>query len=128
MFDNPVDKFLFPGLEIDTFALPAKVVGGDFWDLIPFQQDHQLAVVIGDVSGHGVDAGRVRQAIVHMARGQSSAEQQEEAGDTPAAEAGYRLNHRRSYPAAVMTEAIRVHDTVAGEDEELPPPPEDRAA
>jgi len=43
-------------------SLPAKVVGGDFYDFIPFGEagepgnDQQLGVVIGDVSGKSVPA------------------------------------------------------------------------
>jgi serine phosphatase RsbU (regulator of sigma subunit) len=36
-------------------SLPAKVVGGDFYDFIPFE-DQRLGVVIGDVSGKSVPA------------------------------------------------------------------------
>ncbi|HEX9148973.1 MAG TPA: SpoIIE family protein phosphatase [Thermoanaerobaculia bacterium] len=36
-------------------SLPAKVVGGDFYDFISFD-DHRLGVVIGDVSGKSVPA------------------------------------------------------------------------
>ena len=36
-------------------SLPAKVVGGDFYDFIPFE-DERLGVVIGDVSGKSVPA------------------------------------------------------------------------
>jgi len=37
-------------------SLPAKVVGGDFYDFIPFEDGDQLGVVIGDVSGKSVPA------------------------------------------------------------------------
>ncbi|HEY6065465.1 MAG TPA: GAF domain-containing protein, partial [Thermoanaerobaculia bacterium] len=37
-------------------SLPAKVVGGDFYDFIPFEEGEQLGVVIGDVSGKSVPA------------------------------------------------------------------------
>ncbi|MEP6768874.1 MAG: SpoIIE family protein phosphatase [Acidobacteriota bacterium] len=45
-----VDGFSFFG-----GSIPAKVVGGDFYDFIPFD-DHQLGIVIGDVSGKSVPA------------------------------------------------------------------------
>ena len=43
------------GFEFLGGSLPAKVVGGDFYDFIPFE-DRSLGVVIGDVSGKSVPA------------------------------------------------------------------------
>jgi serine phosphatase RsbU (regulator of sigma subunit)/anti-sigma regulatory factor (Ser/Thr protein kinase) len=42
-----------PGLEIATLFHPQLGVGGDFFDFVPLTQD-KLALVIADVSGHGV--------------------------------------------------------------------------
>ncbi|HEY7514464.1 MAG TPA: PP2C family protein-serine/threonine phosphatase, partial [Vicinamibacteria bacterium] len=44
-----------PGFSFLGGSLPAKVVGGDFYDFIPFE-DRRLGVVIGDVSGKSVPA------------------------------------------------------------------------
>ncbi len=44
-----------PGFRLLGGSLPAKVVGGDFYDFIPFE-DSSLGVVIGDVSGKSVPA------------------------------------------------------------------------
>ena len=44
-----------PGFAFLGGSLPAKVVGGDFYDFIPFD-DRQLGVVLGDVSGKSVPA------------------------------------------------------------------------
>ena len=44
-----------PGFELLGGSLPAKVVGGDFYDFIPFE-DRSLGIVIGDVSGKSVPA------------------------------------------------------------------------
>ena len=44
-----------PGFSFLGGSLPAKVVGGDFYDFIPFD-DRQLGVVLGDVSGKSVPA------------------------------------------------------------------------
>jgi sigma-B regulation protein RsbU (phosphoserine phosphatase) len=41
--------------ELSPFLLPAKEVGGDFYDFFKIDNDH-LCVVIGDVSGKGVAA------------------------------------------------------------------------
>jgi serine phosphatase RsbU (regulator of sigma subunit) len=44
-----------PGFSFFGGSLPAKVVGGDFYDFIPFE-DRCLGVVLGDVSGKSVPA------------------------------------------------------------------------
>ncbi len=50
------DHFIFAAKTV-----PALVVGGDFYDFIPFNED-LLGIVLGDVSGKGVSAA------LHMAR------------------------------------------------------------
>jgi serine phosphatase RsbU (regulator of sigma subunit) len=44
-----------PGWSIETHYQPARVVGGDLYDVLPLP-DGQLALVIGDVAGEGVPA------------------------------------------------------------------------
>ena len=44
-----------PGVELYARMLPARNVGGDFFDFF-FLKDGRLGVVIGDVSGKGVAA------------------------------------------------------------------------
>jgi serine phosphatase RsbU (regulator of sigma subunit) len=44
-----------PGFSFLGGSLPAKVVGGDFYDFIPFE-DLRLGIVLGDVSGKSVPA------------------------------------------------------------------------
>jgi serine phosphatase RsbU (regulator of sigma subunit) len=46
---------IVPGFSFLGGSLPAKVVGGDFYDFIPFE-DRRLGVVLGDVSGKSVPA------------------------------------------------------------------------
>jgi sigma-B regulation protein RsbU (phosphoserine phosphatase) len=43
------------GFDIGATMVPARMVGGDFYDVIPLGSD-RLAIVIGDVSGKGVPA------------------------------------------------------------------------
>jgi sigma-B regulation protein RsbU (phosphoserine phosphatase) len=43
------------GLAISALMLPAEVVGGDYYDIIPVEDGCWLA--IGDVAGHGLAAG-----------------------------------------------------------------------
>ncbi len=44
-----------PGFAFGAKTLPAREVGGDYFDFIPFGQE-KLGIVIGDVSGKGVPA------------------------------------------------------------------------
>lgn len=43
------------GLEIEGFCMTANEIGGDFYDVIPIE-DNRLDLVIGDVSGKGASA------------------------------------------------------------------------
>jgi PAS domain S-box-containing protein len=52
----PVDPVL-AGLDISTAMVPATDVGGDYFDIIPTLDGG--FITIGDVSGHGLDAGLV---------------------------------------------------------------------
>jgi sigma-B regulation protein RsbU (phosphoserine phosphatase) len=46
------------GAAISTRHIPAEILGGDFFDVTPLDQQH-LGIVIADVSGHGVAASLV---------------------------------------------------------------------
>lgn len=48
-------KIAVPGLEIAARMLPASEVGGDYYDVL--RVDDGCWIAIGDVSGHGLDAG-----------------------------------------------------------------------
>jgi len=55
----------FPTLEIANKFLPAKIISGDYYDFLNFQ--NKLAIVIADVSGKGLSAGLIManiQAII----------------------------------------------------------------
>lgn len=47
-----------PGLDIHGRAFVADATGGDYFDFVPLAGD-RLALVIGDVSGHGLDSALV---------------------------------------------------------------------
>ncbi len=49
---------LLPGFEVEVLFKPSHQLSGDFYDFIPFSDD-RLGLLIGDVSGHGVDAAMV---------------------------------------------------------------------
>jgi serine phosphatase RsbU (regulator of sigma subunit) len=44
-----------PGLSVTALCVPAREVGGDYYDLLPLD-DHRVGVLIADVSGKGTSA------------------------------------------------------------------------
>ncbi|RMF65011.1 MAG: HAMP domain-containing protein [Calditrichaeota bacterium] len=55
------------GLTISARSIPAREVGGDFYDFLEFDDD-KLGLVVGDVSGHGVSAAMVMTAAMSAVR------------------------------------------------------------
>ncbi len=55
------------GLSIKARSIPAKEVGGDFYDFLALE-DGRFGVVIGDVSGHGLSAAMVMTAAMGTVR------------------------------------------------------------
>lgn len=53
-----------PGLEVATRMMPASEVGGDYYDVLPFEGGCWIA--IGDVSGHGLNAGLIMLMLQSM--------------------------------------------------------------
>ncbi|MGL4563413.1 MAG: ATP-binding SpoIIE family protein phosphatase [Brevinema sp.] len=51
-----------PGISVDTFYLPSRQLSGDFYTIIPFEDD-QMGILIADVSGHGVSASLITAAL-----------------------------------------------------------------
>jgi serine phosphatase RsbU (regulator of sigma subunit) len=49
----------FQGIEVYGKMIPAKEVGGDYFDFISHPESNSLHILIGDVSGKGVGAGLV---------------------------------------------------------------------
>lgn len=47
-----------PGLDIAAVARPAVAVGGDYVDVVMLDDDH-IALVVGDVSGHGIGSALI---------------------------------------------------------------------
>jgi phosphoserine phosphatase RsbU/P len=66
----------FRGFDFGTRIIPARVVGGDFYDFIPLDDD-LLGIAVGDVSGKGVPAAifmaMTRSLMRSEARGAGSA-------------------------------------------------------
>ncbi len=57
----PVDIPVFKGLGLAAYSVPAREVGGDYYDFIVVDDDH-LGVLVADVSGKGV-AGAIVMSI-----------------------------------------------------------------
>src|SRR5207249_2123708 len=51
----PQDALLMPGLAVTALCVPAREVGGDYYDFFPID-DHRVGVLIADVSGKGTSA------------------------------------------------------------------------
>jgi PAS domain S-box-containing protein len=69
LFTPPEDAF--PGLAIKTFYEPASdeaLVGGDFWDIFACDHGH-VAIVLGDVAGHGLRAAAYTTELKYSLRG-----------------------------------------------------------
>lgn len=61
-------------LELASASLPASEVGGDYFDYVPLDSE-RLAIVVGDVAGHGMASGLVLAAIrggLHLLRDELS--------------------------------------------------------
>ncbi|MEO8277441.1 MAG: SpoIIE family protein phosphatase [Thermoanaerobaculia bacterium] len=57
-------------LELQGMSLPASEVGGDYYDFLPVDAD-RVAVVVGDVAGHGVASGLLLSGVragLHLLR------------------------------------------------------------
>jgi hypothetical protein len=60
-----------PGLTIESEYRPAQQVGGDFFQIIPDSKDGSVLIVVGDVTGHGLQAGMLVALIVGAIRSTS---------------------------------------------------------
>lgn len=57
-----------PGLAIESAYRPAREVGGDFFQVLPDAADGGVLIVVGDVAGHGMEAGMLATLIVGAIR------------------------------------------------------------
>ncbi|WP_242541304.1 GAF domain-containing SpoIIE family protein phosphatase [Phormidium pseudopriestleyi] len=57
MLPNPEELQEIPGLEIAGFMEPADEIGGDYYDVL--NHEGHIKIGIGDVTGHGLEAGMV---------------------------------------------------------------------
>jgi sigma-B regulation protein RsbU (phosphoserine phosphatase) len=45
-----------PGYDIASIYLPCDDVSGDFYDIVPIEGGQEIAMFVGDVTGHGIEA------------------------------------------------------------------------
>ncbi len=64
----PAELPQVPGLAIESEYRPAREVGGDFFQIIPHESDGSVLIVVGDVTGHGLQAGMLVALIVGAIR------------------------------------------------------------
>jgi hypothetical protein len=64
----PEARMTLPGLVIESEYLPAREVGGDFFQIIPHPTDGSLLIVTGDVTGKGLKAGMTVALLVGAIR------------------------------------------------------------
>lgn len=64
----PEDLQKVPGLTIESDYRPAREVGGDFFQIIPDAADGSVLIVVGDVTGKGLQAGMLVALIVGAIR------------------------------------------------------------
>jgi len=57
------------GLAIDSEYRPAREVGGDFFQILPLETPGAVLIVVGDVTGKGMQAGMLVALIVGAIRG-----------------------------------------------------------
>ncbi len=63
----PKDVPALPGWQLVPYYQPAREVGGDFYDFLPFE-DGRLGLIIGDVTDKGVPAALVMATTLTMLR------------------------------------------------------------
>ncbi len=66
----PKENAKIPGYQIAGKSIPAKDVGGDYYDFIPMKDDH-LAFCLGDISGKGIPAALLMANLQASLRGQT---------------------------------------------------------
>jgi sigma-B regulation protein RsbU (phosphoserine phosphatase) len=66
----PKENPKLAGIDIAGLSIPAKEVGGDYYDFIPIDDDH-LGIAIADVSGKGTPAALLMANLQACLRGQA---------------------------------------------------------
>ena len=62
------ERISVPGLKIETEYRPSREVGGDFFQIIPHGTDGSVLIIVGDVTGKGLQAGMLVALLVGAIR------------------------------------------------------------
>jgi serine phosphatase RsbU (regulator of sigma subunit) len=68
----PGEPLQIAGLSIESEYRPAREVGGDFFQILPHAADGSVLIVVGDVTGKGLQAGMLVALIVGALRTESA--------------------------------------------------------
>ena len=63
----PMQAPRYPGYDFGSLIIPARAVGGDFYDFIPLKDQH-LCILVGDVSDKGLPAALYMAITLSLAR------------------------------------------------------------
>ncbi len=66
----PKENPQLPGIEMVGISIPAKEVGGDYYDFIPIDDEH-LGIAVADVAGKGTPAALLMSNLQACLRGQA---------------------------------------------------------
>ena len=69
----PIQSPIYPGYDIGSLIVPARAVGGDFYDFIPLD-NQRLCILIGDVSDKGLPAALFMAITISLARVETARE------------------------------------------------------
>ena len=69
----PIQAPTYPGYDIGSLIVPARAVGGDFYDFIPLD-NRRLCILIGDVSDKGLPAALFMAITISLARVETARE------------------------------------------------------
>jgi serine phosphatase RsbU (regulator of sigma subunit) len=69
----PIQAPIYPGYDIGSLIVPARAVGGDFYDFIPLD-NQRLCILLGDVSDKGLPAALFMAITISLARVETARE------------------------------------------------------
>jgi sigma-B regulation protein RsbU (phosphoserine phosphatase) len=108
---QPEDRADVPGLDIEVLFEPCHEVGGDYWDVIPIDDDRWW-IVVADVSGKGVSAGLVASNIQACLWTRRAASDPLTAVVADVNEILCRLTRGRKYATLVVAEWSSTNETL----------------
>ncbi len=105
----PSDVPAVPRTELAGYSLPARQVGGDYYDFLPIR-DGRIGLIVADVSGKGVPAALLMSSL----RAALLSQKLEEDGPAEVMSALNRFVHRSVEPGRFVTAFLGVLDPATG--------------